>query len=259
MPTAVPRDVAERVLRRAVELSESPSSEVDDVPVRALLEAADELGMDPDDVRRALAEERAGVLEDHQRPGDALLGPDRVAVVRVLSGDPDEVLDRLDAWMRRTRTFRRVRRADGWSDFARRGDPLASAQRAARAARGHERLERVRRVRAMVVPAGGDRTLVALVVDTRTSRAVAAAGGVTVAATGVVTAGVSAVSWAPWAWLGLPVAVAGGVGVMAARKGYLADVDADLEGLLDALASGGEPTSVLDDVAARLLRTRRPR
>ena len=85
----------------------------------------------------------------------------------------------------------------------------------------------------------------------------AAAGGVTVAATGVVTAGVSAVSWAPWAWLGLPVAVAGGVGVMAARKGYLADVDADLEGLLDALATGNEPSSVLDGVAARVLRTTR--
>ena len=249
--------MAQRVLRRAVELSESPLGGVDDVPVRALLEAAEELGMDPDDVRRALAEERAGILEDHHRRGDALLGPDRVTVVRVLVGDPDEVLDRLDVWMRRTHAFRRVRRADGWSDFARRGDPLASAQRAARAARGQERLERVRRVRAMVVAAGSDRTLVALVVDTHTSRAVAAAGGVTVAATGVVTAGVSAVSWAPWAWLGLPVAVAGGVGVMAARKGYLADVDADLEGLLDALATGNEPSSVFDDVAARVLRTTR--
>ena len=208
-------------------------------------------------MRRAIAEEELGLLADRHRAADALLGPDRYVAARVVDGAPGEVLDQVDVWMRRGRSLRRVRRADGWSEYARRKDPVAQVQRAMRAAQGSERLARVRRLRVVVSDAGGGRCLVGLVVDASRSRTAAAAGGVTVAATGVVTAGAAAVATVPWVWLGVPIAAAGGVGVMAARKSYVADVEPELESVLDAIASGASPSSMLDDVASRLLRSQR--
>ncbi len=73
------------------------------------------------------------------------------------------------------------------------------------------------------------------------------------AATGVVTAGVAAVEWVPWAWVGVPVALAGGAGVVAARRAYLADVDEDLEAVLDDLSAGRRPVTLVDSVTARFV------
>lgn len=254
----VDRDAAERILRRAVELSEQVDAGIDGVRIGALFHAADQLGMEPNDLRRALAEEQLGLLAQPSRRSDRILGADQVVVARVVPGAPDEVLERLDLWMRQARVLRRVRRDTHQAVYARRGDPAAVVQRSIRALHGSERLARVRRLSVAVVAVGEAETLVSLRVDTSASRAVAAASGLTVAASGVVTAGLTAVTWVPWAWLGVPVAAAGGVGVMAARKGYVADVDEDLEAVLDQLAGGGRPVSLFDAVAARVVRPRRP-
>lgn len=248
----IDRDAAERVIRRAVLLSESASDD-DGLSVAALLAAADDLGMDRAEVERALAEERVGLLTDGPRVGDRWLGPDRVVVARVVEGSPDEALERLDAWMRLGRVLRRVRRESDRAVYARRSDPAAIVQRTVRAARGGERLARVRRLVASVVAVGDGRCLVVLSVDTSASRLTATAGATTVAATGVVTAGVAAVEWVPWAWVGVPVALAGGAGVVAARRAYLADVDEDLEAVLDDLSAGRRPVTLVDSVTARFV------
>ena len=89
---ALDRDAAERVLRRAVRLDEVSGADADHrVSVRALLDAADELGIDRAEVRRAVVEEELGLLEEHPRRSDALLGPERFVVARVLDGDVDDV------------------------------------------------------------------------------------------------------------------------------------------------------------------------
>jgi hypothetical protein len=251
----VDRDAAERILRRAVELDDAPADHGRGISERALLEAAQELGIDAAEVQRAIAEEELGLLSRGSRPGDAFLGPDRFLAARVVDGEPAAVLDRVDAWLRRGGALRRVRRQDGWADYSRRKDPMAAVQRAARSVNGEERLAHVRRLRVVAAPAGEGRTLVGLVVDVSRSRDAAAAGGVTVAATGIMTAGAAAVTWVPWAWLGVPVAVAGGVGVMAARKGYVADVDDELEAVLDLVSGGDAPPSTFDGLASRLLRS----
>lgn len=253
VPDRLRRDAAERVLRRAVELADQPGDRSDQVPLQALLDAAAELDIGADRVRLAVAEERLGLLSAQHRRTDALVGPDRVLRARVVAGEPAEVLERVDAWMRRGRVLRRIRRSVDEAAYARRSDPLAAAQRALRAAGGHEQLAHVKQLRVLVSPAGNDRTLVGLLVDLRRSRTAAAAGGVAVAATGTVTAGVSALTWVPWAWLGVPVAAAGGIGVLAARKAWVGGVAPELEALLDAVASGAVPGSVLEDLAGRLL------
>jgi hypothetical protein len=250
---ALDRDAAERVLRRAIELVDDADPSDSGISLRALVEAAEELGIDPDGVHRAAAEEQLGLLAGEESRADRLVGPAVVTATRIVPGSPEEVLDRADTWLRRARTLRRVRRAPGRADYKRRTDPIASVQRAVRSASGAEELTRVQRLRVLTVPAGESRTLVALVVDAHRSRSAATAGGVTVAATGVATAGATAMTWVPWAWLGVPVAAAGGVAVMAARKGWVEGLDDELEALADLIATGGTPTSAFDGWAERLL------
>ncbi len=250
---ALDRDAAERVLRRAIELGEQADAPHDTVDISSLLAAAEELDVPADGILRAAAEEQLGLLRPDVRRGDRLLGPDQVVVARVVDGTPGDVLERLDAWMRLGRVLRRRRCDADRAVYTRRSDPVAVAQRAVRAVRGSERLARVRRLEAAVTAVGPDRSLVVLRVDTSASRITAAAGGATVAGSGALTSAVAAVDWTAWAWLGVPVAVAGGVGVAAARRAYLADVDEDLESVLDGLASGGAPTSLLESVAARFV------
>lgn len=257
------RDAAERVLRRAVQLDDDVAGEDHRVSVQALVEAAAELGIDGVDVRRAVVEERLGMLSTRRRPADALAGPECFVVARVLDGDPGAVLDRVDEWMRRGRVLRRSRSpqgvdgAPGWVEYSRRNDPIAGAQRAVRAFQGHGRLAHVRRVRVLVGRVDRRRCVVGLIVDGSRSRRAAVAGA---AAT---TLGGAAVSvdmvvalghpW-PLAVGGVALSAFAGVGVMWTRRIWTDGVDGDLEALLDAVESGERPRSAIDGVASRLAR-----
>ena len=253
---ALDRDAAERVLRRAVRLDEvSGADAAHRVSVRALLDAADELGIDRAEVRRAVVEEELGLLEEHPRRSDALLGPERFVVARVLDGDVDDVSERIDLWMRRGRVLRRSRSplgADGepgWVEYSRRNDPMAGAQRAWHAAQGSERLAHVRRVRVVV----------GLLVDATRSRHNAAAAGAATAVTGTAASAVAAAATSPfWLAVGAVASASAGLGVMWSRKAWTDGVDDELESLLDAVESGQRPPSVIDGVTTRLVRAPRP-
>ncbi len=302
------RDAAERVLRRAVHLDGDVARYDERVAVQALLDAADELGIDRSEVQRAIVEEEVGLLDDLHRRSDVLLGPERFVVARVVDGTVDDVEGRVDQWMRRGRVLRRSRvqprsgpsgatagRADrggaarsarsggarrsgpsdaadardqggdgGWSEYTRRTDPVAGAQRAMRSLQGSERLAHVRRVRAIVRALDADRCVVALVVDASQSRQSAAVGGAAVAVTGTGSSlGLWLATWPGfWPAAGVVVvtsatSVAAGAGVMLGRKLWTASVPDELESVLDAVASGERPPSVLDDVTSRLLGPRR--
>lgn len=258
------RDAAERVLRRAVELDSEPTEADQRITVQALLDAADELGIDRAEVRRAVVEEELGLLDERPRRGDAFLGPERFVVARALDGTPEMIERRIDEWMRRSRSLRRSRRVagvdgrSGWAEYTRRSDPLAATQRAARAARGHERLAHVHRVRVVVSPLDGQRCVVGMVVDASRGRRQAAAAGSAVAVSGSVA---SAALLAPDVFvlglLGMAASVVAGAGVMVGRRAWTGDIADELEAVLDSVASGARPTTVIDDVADRLLRVKR--
>ena len=248
------RDAAERVIRRAVDLVDDRADGTGSISVEALREAASELGIDQDGLAQAIAEEQVGLLDDaDSERGDAMLGPRTVAASRLVSATPEATLARSDAWLRRTRSLRRVRIGPGWADYRRRADPAAVVQRTTRAIRGTESLSRVRHVRIVAVEAGRGRTLLAVVVDLSASRSAALAGGVAVGAAGITTSVVSALAWVPWAWVGVPVAAASGVGVMAARKVWVDGVDQTLEGLLDSIAGGSAPPSTFSLLTERFI------
>jgi hypothetical protein len=248
------RDAAERVLRRAVELSDTPSAADDRFDVDALLEAARDLGMDDTAIHRAVAEEQAGLLAGESPSSiDRLVGPAAVSAARVVDASLEATMGLVDDWLRRAWSFRRVRTTPTAAEYRRRTDAVASIQRASRTLAGKEQADKVKRLRVLAHPVDPTHTLVALVVDIHASRASAEAGGVTVAAVGTLGAAASGLAWVPWAWIGVPVSMAMGAGVMATRRAWTRGIDTELEAVLDRVARGEHPDSVLGGLTGRLL------
>lgn len=247
------REAAERVLHRAVELvdEDAPS---DGVPVQALVEAAEELGIDAGRVLRAVAEERLGLLEPGRPRLDAVLGPGTVMVTRLVAGSAADVRATADAWLRRD-ALRRTRDSGEWAEYRRRNDPWGSLQRTARSVQGERQLQRAQRVRLVTADVPPGRTLVALVVDAGASRAAAAAGGSAGAATAVGLAAANLLQAASLLrWLAVPAAGAAGAAAVVGRRAWVSGLDDELESLMDRVATGAPPGGVLDGLGDRLLR-----
>src|SRR5438034_8289674 len=103
----VSRGALERVLARASELqsaSGEDSEPADTLTDAQVLELGKEVGLSPEYIRQALAEERASI-EPLAVPGSGvgyyLFGGTRVGAQRVVRGSPEKVLATLDRWMQR--------------------------------------------------------------------------------------------------------------------------------------------------------------
>lgn len=251
------RDAAARVLRRALELAERDAltAPADVVSEQALVEAADELGVDTAAVRRAAAEERLGVLEGSAHRLDRLVGPSSVSATRLVDRPASEVIELVDTWLRRSGTLRRRRWEQGAlvASYTRRSDLIAGLQRTARSVRGEEHLGRVRRLQLVVQPVDTGRAVVALVADLEVERTVAVTGGSSVAGVGSAVAAVEALAGTAWLWLGVPASVAAGVGVLRWRAHGVPDVESALQGVLDRAVDPDPSAGVLADVRERLL------
>jgi hypothetical protein len=113
----VSRGALERVLARAAELQSASGEEADrqDTLTEAQVEElAKEVGLSPQHIRQALAEERARI-EPLEIPGAAdgiafqLFGADRVGAQRVVRGKAERVLSTLDRWMQKEEWLQVVR------------------------------------------------------------------------------------------------------------------------------------------------------
>jgi hypothetical protein len=109
----------ERVLARAAELQAGTGDEgeaSDSLSEEQVLELGREVGLSPEHIRQALAEERVRIEPlppDGGGASHSLFGGTRVAAQRLVRGNPDRVLGTLDRWMRREEWLRVVRqRAD---------------------------------------------------------------------------------------------------------------------------------------------------
>ncbi|CAN5656238.1 hypothetical protein BH10ACT3_BH10ACT3_09510 [soil metagenome] len=250
------RLAAERILRRAVHLADQDDATTADegISEQALVEAAEELGVDVAVVRRAVQEERLGLLLEVRHFGDGLVGPGTLTVSRIVAGRPDQVLDRVDAWLRKLGALRRQRRDATSASYGRRGDVVATVQRASRSITGAEDLRRVRRLSVVATPIDPERSMVVIVADMQLERTLAVASGSGVAGVGSAVAVAEVVAWSPWFWLGIPASLAAGAGLLLARAHGVPDVEASIEGVLDRVAAGDLPPSVLSGVTERVLR-----
>src|SRR5829696_1240790 len=97
------RSSLERVLARAAELQSSPNDTGEEFTEEQLLELGREVGLSPQHLRQALAEERTRsiVPDDEAGFAAALFGPSRVRAARTVPGRSADVLAAIDVWMQR--------------------------------------------------------------------------------------------------------------------------------------------------------------
>jgi hypothetical protein len=93
----------ERVLARAAELQSGPGDIDENFTEEQLLELGREVGLSPQSLRQALAEERTRSIVPDEEKGFAsgLFGPGRVRAARTVPGHAPDVLSAIDAWMQR--------------------------------------------------------------------------------------------------------------------------------------------------------------
>ncbi len=251
------RDAAERILSRAIELTDDAAGH-DRSPglsEQALIEAAEELGVEPAAVRRAASEERLGLLDEPSRRVDALVGPGVVVVTRLVDDPAAAVVERADRWVRRSGGLSRRRlSADALvADYARRPGVVTTARRSIASLRAGEDLGRVRRLRVLAHPVDDRRCILALAADLELERTATIAAGSTIAGVGSAVSLVEALTAVPWWWIGVPVSLAGGVGVLRVRARTVGEVELALDGVVARVAQGDVPAGVISDVRARLL------
>lgn len=103
VPAPIDRAAVDRILARAVELQADVAPDQQGQLTEAqLLDLAREVGLDPVNLRQALAEERTRVAVPEERGMLAsLYGGAAASAQRTVRGTPAQVLGALDDWMQR--------------------------------------------------------------------------------------------------------------------------------------------------------------
>ena len=259
----VTRGALERVLARAAELQASTGDDgpTDSLSEEQVVELGKEVGLSPEHIRQALAEERVRIdplPEEGSGIAGQLFGGTRVAAQRTVRGSPDRLLMTLDRWMQREEWLRVVRqRADRIVWEPRRG--FFGAVRQMLRGRDYS-LFRSNDIAATVVKVDKDHTLVRLEADfTVLRRGMAGQTAIGTAIGGASTGALIAMG------VMMPVAVApvivlAGVSYASSRSTHqhaLQRALLTLEQVLDRLERGeAEPPSLMRLIEAALPPTR---
>ncbi len=271
----IPRAALERVLARAAELQTQTSDSPEVISEDRLLEIGREVGIDPNHLRLAIAEERgrSPMLPDEPGRIALALGEAHVGAQRTVAGSPDQVLSALDKWMQREEQFTVKRRFGLRMSWEKPRNAFASISRGLSGKNAD--LTKADEISAVVTPVDGARALVRLDADMRLYRksqrdgvivlgvvnGVVAAGWLTpVAVLAAVSGGdVSVVPFAAMAMVG--AGVQAGISTLIWRsikssfRSAVSRTHLRLEQLLDALEHGdsGSPPSLLEQLRQTLL------
>jgi hypothetical protein len=247
-PVRLGRDAVERVLRRAVELQAADKAPVDALGEAELLDVAREMGIEPQHLRRALAEERVGLARTSSQPGlgDRILGPSRLATGRPVRGEAGPLLEAATGWLERQEGLRIVRRLPDGVSAERDRSALGWLRARVGLARGTGRLREADEVELRIQELGPDEALVTVEADVRSLRGQMAftfgACGLLVA----VAAALAAAAGASGLLLALPGILGAGV-VRAISKRRIQRIGRGLEGALDALELAADGRAELTD------------
>jgi hypothetical protein len=258
-PRPVDRAALERVLGRAAELQAGSSEPTEALTEEQLIEIGKEVGLSPQHVRQALAEERTRVvLAPEEGLAARLAGPGHATASRTVVGTPTGVLAALDAWMQREECLQVKRRYGERITWEARRDMISGVRRAMNLGGRGYTLARASEVAATVTPVDEGRVLVRLDADVSDTRRQRLAGAGTTAGAGVVTSGslvaIGVVANAMMAVI-LPLAilpVAAGIGaayaVARSHRQIVARTHLALEQVLDRIEHGEvrRPSNVLD-------------
>ena len=182
------RGALERVLARAAELQVGSGEPEEVLTEEQILELGKEVGLSPEHLRQALAEERTRVALPPDEGGVSakLLGGARVGASRTVPGKPRDVLEAIDQWMQRQECLQVKRQFSDRIVWEARRDLVGTVRRALNVGGRGYALSRAHEVAATAVAVDATRTLVRIDADLapfRTSLARQSAG---VTALGVV-------------------------------------------------------------------------
>ncbi|MEO7083919.1 MAG: hypothetical protein ABI442_04500 [Gemmatimonadaceae bacterium] len=172
------RSALERVLARAAELQGAgDSSDGEEFTEEQLVELGKEVGLSPQNLRQALAEERTSSIVPQDEPGlvAGLFGPSRVRAARTVDGKPAEVLASIDGWMQRQELLIVKRHHADRIVWEPRRDFLVGIKRALRVGGRDYALSLAFEVSATVMAVDDSRVHVGLDADFHTSRNTAGA------------------------------------------------------------------------------------
>ncbi len=258
------RDAVARILARAQEIEQPDPVDAPGVEPAALIEAATEVGIDPNAVRDAMAIERFTVEAPDRRRLDRLSGPAIVVIEREVPLTVADSLDGLEAWLTSVHRLVVDRRDPSRLVAARRTDASARVGRTVSGWRGDGRLGGVEGLVVEAVPqvVGSTpthpRTLVRVRADRRDARSLRLGGGGTVGLAGVGAGTLTAV--ATGATLAAPVVafplVVGGFVVARTGRGHADRLELELERLMSLVAQGERPAGFLGRLTRRQPRRR---
>lgn len=255
---AAPLDRAalERVLARAAELQAESGEPAEALSEQQILELGTEVGLSPQNLRQALAEERTRVGGPAPSSGllAHLLGAAVVSSTRTVRGSASATLTQIDDWMQREECLRVKRHfpdrivweaRQGFFDAVRRGLNVGG--------RGYV-LSRAHEVSATVVPVDSERVLVRLDADFGSHRSAVAGQGATLVGLGAVSSGAAVLLGVVLPVAVVPAVAAAAIGYYQARSRHartLTRAQLALEQVLDRLERGELPRpSLLGAIAA---------
>jgi hypothetical protein len=245
------RRALDRILKRAGELQVSAADPAEEMTEEQLIALGQEVGITPQHLRQAIAEERTRpALPEEPGLTDRWIGPRTVSARRVIRGTRDQLLARLDDWMRREECLQVKRRLVDRVVWEPRRDFLGNIRRGLNLGGRSYALSRTHDVAATAVPIDNASTLIQIDADLRPARAARVRGGGAVATTGTV-AGASmvgiglalglAIPLLPLVAIGaVPVAAGAGLGMKIARgfRDTAERVQLSLEQALDTIEHG---------------------
>ena len=257
------RDAVARILARAQEIDDADPDDGEGIEPDALIEAATEVGIDPNAVRDALAIERFTVAPPGRRRLDRLSGPASIVIEREVPLTVVDSLDGLEAWLTSVHRLVCDRRDPGRLNARRRTDASARVGRTVSSWRGDGRLAGVVALSVEAVPqiVGSTpvhpRTLVRVRAARHDARTVRLARGGTVGLAGVGAGTMTAVATgvavaAPV--VALPLVV-GGFVVPRTGRGHADRLELELERLITLVARGERPTGLLSRTVRRARRS----
>lgn len=238
------------VIRRAAELASSDPEAGDGALTEAeLFRIAGEVGLDAHHVRRALSELKSGATAGGPFTLARVFGPASVRGSRIVSGTPRHLAAKLDEFLVASQLLQPVRRGPSVLQYRPAVDWASQLARAASFSSRKYYIASAKSVEILLADVGDERTMVEVVVDpgTRNDNIAGAVLGGGAAGVGI---GIGVAASLASAGLLMVAAATLGVGVGAglttgitywigqAHKRKLGEVQAEIEGVLDALEIG---------------------
>jgi hypothetical protein len=254
VPVRRPLDRAalERVIQRAGELQAQQADPTEEMSEEQLVALGMEVGLTPQHLKQALAEERTRITLEHDMTKlGQWVGPGTVSTARVVAGKPAEVLATMDRWMQREECLQIKRRFGDRIVWDARRDIVGNIKRGFNVGGRGYHLTKAKEVAATAVVVDEKTTLVRLDADITNIRGARVKGGTAAVATGAMTGGAVIGFGALFAPAVLPfIAIAaipvllgatGGYSIVKQYRGSAERVQLSLEQALDALEHAPPP------------------